>query len=432
VSLGFYSAGASSGVWDQTDTTQLHNEIDGFRAFYSQSTLYNDVGVGQAIAEAQATNNFQVPYTPTATVFQHITWQANDPLVHYTAGDLQGAPGNGLDKTFSWPANLGQLNDRYFPWGGNPSKPTSDQYPYNFGIKDPLIYDSDDWDFPTNKFPTVGWLGRVHRGTPWQTVYLKASDVLSFATGSANYGTNLWVGWTGNVNPFDAANTAPVQDRLLFDIFTTAFNDNATRGTLSVNQSHLAAWSGLFSGVMALSSNAPNGAVQAAKQTATSLTNFTAFPISPAGPGTNSAMWQLWNGIAQTRAAVSNIDGVVGVFEHAGHILSVPQLTEQSPFLNWNNPNQQKYGINDEMYEWLPQQVMSLLREGSPRYVIYCYGQALKPAPNSLVTGGTYFGMCTNYQVVAESAARAVVRVDGATTPAPHVVVESYNLLPPD
>ena len=90
-------------------------------------------------------------------------------------------------------------------------------------------------------------------------------------------------------------------------------------------------------------------------------------------------------------------------------------------------------GISDEMYEWLPQQVMSLLREGSPRYVIYCYGQALKPAPNSLVTsGGSSFGMCTNYQVVAESAARAVVRVDGAGTPAPHVVVESYNPLPPD
>jgi hypothetical protein len=103
--------------------------------------------------------------------------------------------------------------------------------------------------------------------------------------------------------------------------------------------------------------------------------------------------------------------------------------------LNLNNASpgyQQQYGISDEMYEWLPQQVMSLLRAGPPRYVIYCYGQTLKPAPNSLVTSSSYFGMCTNYQVVAESAARAVVRVDGATTPAPHVVVESYNLLPPD
>ena len=51
-------------------------------------------------------------------------------------------------------------------------------------IKDPLVYCSDDWNFPTNKFPTVGWLGRVHRGTPWQTVYLKASNVLA----SNNFG----------------------------------------------------------------------------------------------------------------------------------------------------------------------------------------------------------------------------------------------------
>ena len=168
------------------------------------------------------------------------------------------------------------------------------------------------------------------------------------------------------------------------------------------------------------------------------MTNYTAFPISPAGPGTNSGVWQLAQGIYSTRTNFLNPDGVRGVFEHPGYILSVPQLTTRSPFLNWNNSVQQTNGISDEMYEWLPQQVMSLLREGSPRYVIYCYGQALRPAPNSLVTFSALpnqtpvFGMCTNYQVVAESAARVVVRVDGATTPSPRVVVESYNPLPPD
>ena len=75
--------------------------------------------------------------------------------------------------------NLGVLNERYMPWGGNPLLPGADPYPFFSAIKDPLVWKSDNWDFPTNKFPTVGWLGRVHRGTPWQTVYLKASDVLS-------------------------------------------------------------------------------------------------------------------------------------------------------------------------------------------------------------------------------------------------------------
>ena len=41
-----------------------------------------------------------------------------------------------------------------------------------------------------------------------------------------------------------------------------------------------------------------------------------------------------------------------------------------------------------------------------------------------------YFDMVTNYQITAESAARAVIRVDNATT-ARRVVVESYVPLPP-
>ncbi len=67
------------------------------------------------------------------------------------------------------------------------------------------------------------------------------------------------------------------------------------------------------------------------------------------------------------------------------------------------------------MYEWLPQQAMSLLRvSDSPRYVIYSYGQTLKPAPNGISTAsGAFFGMVTNYQVVAEAATRAVVRFNG-------------------
>jgi hypothetical protein len=97
---------------------------------------------------------------------------------------------------------------------------------------------------------------------------------------------------------------------------------------------------------------------------------------------------------------------------------------------------------------------MSLLRvSGSPRYVIYCYGQALKPAPNSIYTGGgQFFGMVTNYQVVSEIATRAVVRFNSTLTNViagtnivgginwfsvpvvtnNNAVIESFNILPPD
>jgi hypothetical protein len=67
--------------------------------------------------------------------------------------------------------------------------------------------------------------------------------------------------------------------------------------------------------------------------------------------------------------------------------------------------------------------------------VVYCYGQTLKPAPAGTVLSGPQFGLITNYQVTAESAARVVLRVDRhatATGTNYTTTVESYNPLPPD
>jgi hypothetical protein len=382
----------------------------------------------------------QAPFTPTRNVVQYLLWQANDPLVHYLASDLVSTvpmPTTGL---FPQPGlnsyNPGQtltpltslmgqqLNDNFMPWGGNPKYKNNVvsgfilTNKYNLEIKDPSVAQSDNWDFPNYKFPTVGWLGRVHRGTPWQTVYLKASDI------TANNNYLPWQQWTGDQNIFDATNAAPVQDAGLFDLFSTAPNGNATHGTLSVNQVHLAAWSAVFSGLVV--TNSISGG----------YTN-----IPPAGPDSvNSAVALLVNGtqgINATRANTSLFP--LGAFTHIGDILRTPALTEQSPFLNWSDPAQQQSGISDELYEWLPQQTLGLLRLSStPRYVVYCYGQTLRPAPNSVVTSSSLlpsgmnpFGLVTNYQITAESAARAVIRVDNATTKAPRVVVESYVPLPP-
>ena len=429
VSLGNYPPGIGNGAWAAQSQSQREDEIDGFRAFFHYSPLFNNASGQQYIAKVASSNYTQAPYLPTATVVQHFSWQANDPLVHYTAGDLNWSGANRLDRSGDDLTNedLGKLNQRYMPWGGNPLI-NADQNPYNLALKDPMVRQSDDWDFPTYKFPSVGWLGRVHRGTPWQTVYLKSPDILQQTKISGvrtNYiGTNSWMTWTGNGNSFDAANTAPAQDRLLFDVFSTALNDNVTRGQLSVNvgagdpspQAGLAAWSALFSGVEMLSNNAVDAAIPTNAIVHAGSAAFTAFPINPAGPvGVNSALGRLVAGINQTRTNFVNPDGLTGSFEHAGDILAVPQLTWQSPFLNWNDAVQQVNGISDEMYEWLPEQAMSLLRvSDSPRYVIYSYGQTLKPAPNGISTGsGPFFGMVTNYQVVAEAATRAVVRFDG-------------------
>ena len=246
---------------------------------------------------------------------------------------------------------------------------------------------------------------------------------------------------------------------------------------MPINQTGLAAWSALLTGVVALTNTASGRPV------------FAPLVIQPAGyydslnPNTWPPLVKIVAGINQTRANTNLFP--TGTFEHLGDILAVPELsvganpalagnvnlggqtfqgdlywTNVSPFLylgdpvlganekldaagSKTTPNQQK-GMNDAAYEWLPQQVMSLLRRGEPRFVIYAYGQTLHPAANSVLTSGPYIQMCTNYQITAEVATRAVVRVEGSPDPRnanhadpkkhypPRLVVESFNYLSPD
>ncbi len=280
------------------------------------------------------TNKFYAPYAPARTVYALVDLQANDPLVHYTRGDLTDL---NLTNNFyttdtqSQSNSLGSVNDRYNPWGGGVKGSAGNPIAFIMAIKDPSVRGSDDWDFPTNKFPNVGWLGRVHRGTPWQTVYMKSSGI----------DTNTWTQWTGDNQfwPGDTNNLTPdinfnypTDDRMLFDVFTTAPNDNATRGQLSVNQTNLAAWSAVLSGVVVLT-NDPT----------TSTVGWTT--IGPAGVY-NSALSlaqqtnvlaRIWQGINAARGNTNLAAGPVfpgGVFPRLGDVLAAPQLSDASPFLN--------------------------------------------------------------------------------------------------
>ena len=418
VSAGVYDSGTewtSYGV-NQLSGNDKQSAINIFRVFLGASPMYN-------MTTPMVNTNYtqQAPFTPTRQVAQYQSWQANDPLVHYMSGDLADFADNNVSypspaTSFMQLPNLGVLNNRYNPWG---YPLAGDTNAFNPAIKDPQILYPDAWQFPTNKFPNIGWLGRVHRGTPWQTVYLKATDITANLPGPGTYsqvGLQTWTNWTGNANYWDALHTAPVADRSLFDLFTAALDDNASRGQLSVNQTNLAAWSGVLGGVVAL----PD---------INHWTNVS--PVGLDGPG--SPLWQIVNGITRTRANTNLFPQQV--FTHTGDILATPELTDHSPFLstktNWQN---------DAVYEWLPEQVMSLLTLGKPRFVIYSYGQALRPAIGSFVmASGPFFGMCTNYQITAETATRAVVRMDpvlianGLTVTTNYTpVIESFNVLPPE
>ncbi|HEY1662292.1 MAG TPA: hypothetical protein VGI03_07725 [Verrucomicrobiae bacterium] len=480
ISEGLVNVQSEDGNWQAdpeaaTYSSSIPVQQADFQAFfhpYGSVVYFNGVQGSNFEATAQA------PYAPTRYAVGYTALEANDPLVHYLASDLSLSFQTNIQNVYNnditnvpppaaQPFTIGQLNYNFQPWGGNPynrlnSNPQTwaqtEPNAYDLSERDPMTVGPDNWDFPTNKLPTIGWIGRVHRGTPWQTVYMKSPDVLkeAFTVGNTPYvGQNIWARWTGDTTflPigqsgefFDAVNSSPVWDRMLFDLFTTGINDNATRGQLSVNQSAdqydpvanptagLAGWSAVLSGMVV---PPPMG----------STNNYSV--INPAGAlGTNSALGNLVMNINSNRNVFVNFDGLLGSFEHKGDILSTPALTYQSPWLNLTQSNNADSFNNDEMYEWLPQQMMSLVRNtGAPRYVIYAYGQTLKPAPNGIYTGSatlangqSAFGMITNYQVTAESATRAVIRIDNLTdtyghpltNAQPHAVIESINVLPPD
>jgi hypothetical protein len=398
-----YSTPVTTADWNQAVTqTMGFNSVSAaaysFNAFYNGETNINNL------------TYMQVPFTPTRTVCVYYTWQANDPLVHYTVPELTDLIDSSNGVVTNWVfadkilANLGQINQRYNPWGGGLNGGNPD-YNNNLTLMDPLMQNSDAWQFPTNHLPNIGWLGRVHRGTPWQTVYMKSPP-----TDNA-----LWQKWTGDASFFPGSNLAnlssdsfisqPTNDWAIFDLFTTAPNDNATRGQLSINQPNYAAWAALLDGVIALTNSPTSG--------------FAPVVIDP--NATNGAVFSIISSIANARANCPS-----NVFTRVGDILAAPALSITSPFLDIgdvNNPTQ----LNDAAYERLPQQIMSLLRVGQPRYVIYAYGQALKPADRSIVSGGPFYGTCTNYQITGEVVTRTVVRFEPATTPSPTDPYTPFN-----
>ena len=455
---------ATFGIQNQIEASLGHIEAD-----WNFSTAEFPPGMTRELAKQffkgqfipgyqKASNTFHAPFQPFRNVYLVTAWQANDPLVHYTPGDLVDLVQTNLVlDQFSGgepTLNLGRVNERYEPWGRTRSSSAGAVGSrYEIKFKDPVATlgrpegRSDDWDFPTNKFPNAGWVGRVHRGTPWQTLYLKPEGC----------DPGQWRQWTGNgvwmtnfaqlsaINLFpvntrftDSYLSQPTNDWRLLDLFTTALNENATRGQLSINQTSLAAWSAVLSGVIVHTNFDLTG-----KAGLTPLVVEPAGIYDPFDTNTWPPVVRIVNAINDARANTNAGRFIFPsqTFRRLGDILTVPELTVASPFLNTNvPPGNPKYALNDAAYESLPQQIAGLLKVDSvPRFVIYSFGQTLKPALRSpFVTSGQFSGLCTNYQIMTESATRTVVRFEGVPryqrgTPAAisglRPVIESYNVL---
>ncbi len=444
----------------------------------------------------------QVPFSPSIRKSIYQTWQANDPLVHYTVEDLQDNEQLSSQKLFMMPGqqvsaeqlhnfgNLaenspGQVNKRYRPW---PSHQGDVPLKYNMAYKDPLIRQSDDWQFPTNKFPNIGWLGRVHRGTPWQTIYLKAylgmngegrlltandlpaadssrfpgngtghpfetvllsretEEPLEPTTEFSNVGNGVkansmasvqenWFRWSGSYG------THPTNDWKILEQFTTALHDNGSKGLLSVNQAGLAAWSAVLSGVT-VQTNMSEHSIAGRDFGGLQPAEYRAITIKPAGDAgyavflgrypAQSPLTQIVNGDDGINTTRERFPG--GRFRYLGEVLATPALTVQSPFLNWRNTTVSRAGLNDFAVERIPQQVLSLLKADEPRVTIYAYGQSLRPADQSLrleATPARLFNLCTNYQITGEFALKRVVHFDGPLNNM-KAVVESEIVIPID
>jgi hypothetical protein len=441
-----------SDMWDSLNPSkptgpQREEAVDNFLKFME--------GTGAAIYNSKnqtipPVNSMQTPFNPALKFDNTVVWAINDPLVHYMSADLKNTT-NLIQPRFhpTDPAPtmyLRQLSERYRPWGGNRPPFSSgqkageitDESAYDFTIKDPRVRWSDDWDFPTNKFPSIGWLGRVHRGTPWQTIYLKAGI------------NEKWFKWAGNFE------SHPTNDWKLADIFTASANDNAARGLLSINQTNKAAWSAVLSGIIGLRNILSDVDVKKIELFPNTFTNLFETPAPVLQPNSPELL-KILEDVNRTRQT-----GFGGVYQSLGQILAVPSLSvgytnhfvtngtvittnqviSASPFLNVeNDPNnprlreaQRYYGVTDEAVERIPRQIMSLLKLGEPRFVVYCYGQSLKPANNSLVLNAPansgLFNLCTNYQITGEIVTRTLLRVEASPDAQhPKTVIESYNIL---
>lgn len=401
------------GDWTQDRLTGLQKQkaIDRFRIFMGLPPIFDTRRTNEPPDQI-----IQVPFAPTRRLVQQQSWMANDPLVHYHIEDLASLYSETNNVTAVPPSysqrvsirglpNLGEpFNLRYRPWG-RVAGTDVDAFSFETAVKDPMVTQSDDWDFPTNSFffPNVGWLGRVHRGTPWQTFYLK-SKALPVPD---------WVRLAGR------AESHPTNDWWLLQHFTTALSEEAMRGRLSVNQTNEAAWAAVLGGLNVLS-NTSRGLNPRLPVAATDLY------VSPLSP--------------QLRQLVGNLNTnrlfrAGQVYRGLGEILSAPALTDASPFLDLNGIQAGLVKINDAIYERIPQQILGLLKEDEAFFAVYSYGQALQPADASRVLGGPFIGLCTNYQVTAEAVTKTTFRIEErriGTNLFYDTVVESHNVLPVD
>ena len=305
----------------------------------------------------ERTNIFQAPYVAERTLLEYRGLQANDPLVHFTLSDLQSLVANKNAAFQFWPSlgNIGNVNDRYRPWGLDWWNPENS---YNSAMKDPLRYRSDDWQFPSNVLRDVTQIGQVHRGTPWQSIYLKSADV---DTNAPEGSVTDWQRWSGDADWADAMAMRPVTDWRVAGSIVALVNTNNPCRLLSVNNPSRHAWLKTLDGMLVETNPLPDYEFLIGDPLI-----FDTLVMKACSPEAG----EIVDAIRRYRS--TNEPG--GMFEQPADVLAVPELSFDSPWLNITD-FQQNWCISDEMYELIPSQLLPKLRPDSIGHLRHRHGR---------------------------------------------------------
>ncbi len=347
------------------------HEIAKFGAFFlplGAMAVFTDPATGESAAAVNTNLTAYAPFTPMVTYTIPMSWQVNDPLVHYMGREMLDMKRSAIPYRIIPPggtnpnvmANIGLKNARYWPWAKDPGAIAIDPDAFNPAIKDPLVRGSDDWQFPTNECLAIGQLSQIHRGTPWQTIYLKASNVglNKFATSPAAWvqgdfrtTAEKWAKWTGNRNWAEGYYTLPVRDWSLAALIASLLNTNAPQQLLSINNPNTNAWLDVLDGLSVMTNILSHGQLMA-----NTPPQFDSLTLTSNSVQAGSVVASIFI----TRAGQNS-----GNFRNLGDLLAAPALSLASPWLNQSSTMQLQRGLTDEAYECLPAQLLSLVRADS-------------------------------------------------------------------
>jgi hypothetical protein len=325
------AAGANAGVLNQLHVSLGTLYIGDWRNYQLTPPRDQEQAIQQFLSFFQSGTNtnlvMEAPFVPSRRIFQSTAWEANDPFLHQTSHQLLGRfypsttiniPSLVTPLTITNGSSIGRRNRGYSPSIVNADL---DPFAYDGRVKDITVYSPDWWTFDVSRPLNLANIGRVHRGTPWQSIYLKSGIIPP----------DEWLSWYGSLSGH------PTNDWQLVSILASMLDTNAPQTLLSINSTNRDAWAAAFDGLIVTTNDEE-----------CSYFDSTVHSNSP-------QVSIVLNGLEASRASSPG-----GYFDDIGAVLATPELSMSSPWINfawwWVDC------LPDAALEAIPSQLLSKLR----------------------------------------------------------------------